>query len=79
MRALGVITAVIALAFSLMFTFTIPQWGIINPFATHLSVFNRTASFTLYFIFDGAVLLALVWSSRRQARHPLKRREGRRT
>jgi hypothetical protein len=77
LRALGVVTAVIGFVLALMFTFTVPRWGIINPFTSQLSVFSRGATFTLYFLFDAAVLVALVWSSRWEARHPLERRESR--
>jgi drug/metabolite transporter (DMT)-like permease len=65
LRALGVIIAFVGVALSLMFTFTVPNWGVINPFAGHLALFSRAASHTLYFTFDAAVLVALAFSFKR--------------
>jgi hypothetical protein len=77
LRALGAIVAIIGFAFALMFTFTVPNWGIINPFSGSLSLFNRTASRSFYFTFDLAIIVALVWSSRREANNPLGKRGAR--
>lgn len=61
LRSIGVAVAVLAFAVALGFTFTVPNWGIINPFATRFSVFSRPVARTIYFTFDAAALLAFVF------------------
>ncbi|HXA16438.1 MAG TPA: hypothetical protein VN380_05570 [Thermoanaerobaculia bacterium] len=62
-RILGVFMVVVSCLLALGLTFTVPRWGIINPFAEGFAGFQRGTAYTIYIAFDLAILGALVWWS----------------